>query len=66
MIAVVSLVVCCTIALVSFPSGQIYFHDRIDKKYDASRTIEYQFDCIADAVSDPQKLGRRHPNFLLC
>ena len=35
-------------------------------KYDASRTISYQFDHIADTVSDLQKLSRCHPSFLLC
>ena len=42
-------------------------------KYDASRTIKYQFDRIADifhfiidAVSDLEELSRCHPGFLLC
>ena len=42
-------------------------------KYDASRTIKYQFDCIADvfhfiidAVSDLKELSRCHAGFFLC
>ena len=35
-------------------------------KYYAPRTIEYQFDRIADTVSYLQKLSRCHASFFLC
>ena len=71
--AVVSLVVCCTIAFISFPSGHIPFMAESIRKHKTPRTIEYQFDriidvfhFILDAVSDLEELSCCHPGFLLC
>ena len=34
--------------------------------YDASRTIDYYFDRIADTINDLQNLSVYHTSFLLC
>ena len=48
MIAVASLSVCCTILLVSFPSGRMVFHEEIIGDHIASRTVVYRCDRVAD------------------